>query len=171
MHNTKIVLDQSTIERTIRRLAYEVVEKNQDLSNVVILGIPTRGLTLGKRIVENIQNIEGVTVAFGVLNVSAYRDDEKRTLDKTLPNIDVSQKTVILVDDVLFTGRTIRAAMDAVIDLGRPARIQVLTLIDRGHREFPVSANYVGKNIPTALKEKVIVRFLENDDTEAVLLG
>lgn len=171
MEKTKVLLDASTIERTIRRLVYEVIEKNRDLSKIVILGIPTRGFTLGKRIISNIKSIEGVDVSFGKLNVSAYRDDEKRTEKKELPKIDVNQKTVILVDDVLFTGRTIRAAMDAVIDLGRPSSIQVLVLIDRGHREFPVSANYIGKNIPTALSEKITVRFIEDDATEEVVLG
>ncbi len=163
-------MDQSVIERTIRRLAYEIVEKNGDLSTVVLLGIPTRGVTLGKRIVDNIERIEGTTIPFEKLDVRAYRDDQKRTIEKVLPVIDVNDKTVILVDDVLFTGRTIRAAMDAVIDLGRPARIQVLTLIDRGHREFPISANYIGKNIPTSLNEKVRVRFIEDDQIEDVAL-
>ena len=171
MKQTKVLLDASTIERTIRRLAYEVIEKNRDLKDLVILGIPTRGLTLGKRIVKDIKSIEGVDVAFSKLDVRAYRDDEKRSEIKDRPQINVNQKTVILVDDVLFTGRTIRAAMDAVIDLGRPARIQVLTLIDRGHREFPISANYIGKNIPTALSEKITVRFIEDDHVEEVVLG
>ena len=170
MSETKVLMDQSVIERTIRRLSYEIVEKNSDLSMVVLLGIPTRGVTLGKRIVDNIERIEGMTIPFEKLDVSAYRDDQKRTIEKVLPVIDVSDKTVILVDDVLFTGRTIRAAMDAVIDLGRPARIQVLTLIDRGHREFPISANYIGKSIPTSLNEKVRVRFIEDDQIEDVAL-
>ena len=171
MNQVKTLLDANTIERTIRRLAYEIVEKNKDLSQVVILGIPTRGLTLGKRVVDNIKSVEGFDVPFDQLDVRGYRDDEKRVSEKVLPHIDVLQKTVILVDDVLFTGRTIRAAMDAVIDLGRPARIQVLVLVDRGHREFPISANYIGKNIPTALKENIRVRFVEDDGVDEVLLG
>ena len=170
MNKGKSILDQNTIERTIRRLSYEIVEKNPELSNVVLLGIPTRGVTLGKRIVKNISMIEGANIPFERLDVSAYRDDEKRTPNKVLPDIDVNDKTVILIDDVLFTGRTIRAAMDAVIDLGRPARIQVLVLVDRGHREFPISANYIGKNIPTSIKETVTVNFIENDQIDEVFI-
>ncbi|MDD3842597.1 MAG: bifunctional pyr operon transcriptional regulator/uracil phosphoribosyltransferase PyrR [Candidatus Izemoplasmatales bacterium] len=166
----KIIIDQSTIERTIRRISYEIIEKNHDLTNVVILGIPTRGVVLGNRIATNIKAIEGVEVACDILNVRPYRDDLKVPLPKILPKVDVTNKTVIFVDDVLYTGRTVRAALDAVMDMGRPAKIYLAVLIDRGHRELPIMANYVGKNIPTGQNESILVRFMETDGVEQVVL-
>jgi pyrimidine operon attenuation protein/uracil phosphoribosyltransferase len=167
----KIILDQNTMERTIRRISYEIIEKNRDLSNIIVFGIKSRGIILGKRIVANIEAIEGVKLPFEPLNVRPFRDDLKEPLPKELPSIDISGKTVILIDDVLYTGRTIRAALDAIIEIGRPALIQLAILIDRGHRELPIAANYVGKNIPTSRSEKVQVNFMETDGIEQVVLS
>ncbi|MFA5741762.1 MAG: bifunctional pyr operon transcriptional regulator/uracil phosphoribosyltransferase PyrR [Candidatus Izemoplasmatales bacterium] len=166
----KTIIDQNTIERTIRRISYEIIEKNHDLDNVVILGIPTRGVVLGQRIAANIKAIEGVEVICDVLNVRPYRDDLNKPLPKILPNINVTGKTVIFADDVLYTGRTVRAALDAVMDMGRPAKIYLAVLIDRGHRELPIMANYVGKNIPTSQNESILVQFVETDGIEQVVL-
>jgi len=167
----KTIFDQNVIERTIRRLSYEIIEKNKDLSLLTFLGIPTRGVTLANRIQKSIEQIEGVIVPVETLNVSGYRDDDKKTDEKNLPDTNLDNRVCILVDDVLFTGRTVRAAMDAIIDLGRPSKVHLVVLIDRGHREFPIHANYVGKNLPTSLSEKVYVHFLEVDGIEDVVLG
>ncbi len=166
----KVIIDSQTIKRTVRRISYEIIEKNQNLEDIVILGIKTRGVNLAKRIVENIEAIEGVTVPNGDLDVRPYRDDVAETINTELPKLNVVNKTVILVDDVLYTGRTIRSAMDAVMDMGRASKIQLAVLVDRGHRELPVTANYVGKNIPTSKSEKVKVLFEEIDGIEEVQL-
>lgn len=164
----KVIIDKDTIKRTIRRISYEIIEKNGDLDEVVIIGIKTRGVNLANRIVGNIEAIEGHLIQNGELDISAYRDDVINDVKVTLPKLDVVGKTVILVDDVLYTGRTIRAAMDAVMDIGRASKIQLAVLVDRGHRELPITANYVGKNIPTASSEKVSVLFEEIDGAEEV---
>lgn len=166
----KVIIDSQTIKRTVRRISYEIIEKNKDLNDIVILGIKTRGVNLANRIVENVEAIEGVKLPNGDLDITAYRDDLKDEIEVTLPELDVEGKTVILVDDVLFTGRTIRAAMDAVMDIGRASKIQLAVLVDRGHRELPITANYVGKNIPTSKSEKVSVLFEEIDGVEEVHL-
>lgn len=166
----KVIIDSQTIKRTVRRISYEIIEKNKNLEDIVILGIKTRGINLANRIVENIEAIEGVKVPNGELDITAYRDDIENNIEATLPKLDVLNKTVILVDDVLYTGRTIRAAMDAVMDIGRASKIQLAVLVDRGHRELPITANYVGKNIPTSGTEKVKVLFEEIDGIEEVQL-
>lgn len=166
----KVIIDSQTIKRTVRRISYEIIEKNKDLNDIVILGIKTRGVNLANRIVENVEAIEGVLLPNGELDITAYRDDLKGDISVTLPELDVEGKTVILVDDVLYTGRTIRAAMDAVMDIGRASKIQLAVLVDRGHRELPITANYVGKNIPTSKSEKVSVLFEEIDGVEEVHL-
>ncbi len=166
----KVIIDKETIKRTIKRISYEIIEKNRDLNEIVIVGIKTRGVNLAQRIVENIHSFEGIKVQSGDLDIYAYRDDIENEVEVTLPNLDVVGKTVILVDDVLYTGRTIRAAMDAIMDIGRASRIQLAVLVDRGHRELPITANYVGKNIPTSSKEKVKVLFDEVDGVEEVQL-
>lgn len=166
----KVIIDSQTIKRTVRRISYEIIEKNKSLEDIVILGIKTRGVNLANRIVENIEAIEGVTVPNGDLDITPYRDDVEVKHEVTLPELDVVNKTVILVDDVLYTGRTIRAAMDAVMDIGRASKIQLAVLVDRGHRELPITANYVGKNIPTSKTEKVKVLFEEIDGLEEVQL-
>ncbi|QVK21648.1 bifunctional pyr operon transcriptional regulator/uracil phosphoribosyltransferase PyrR [Mycoplasmatota bacterium] len=168
----KVILDKETIRRTVRRISYEIIEKNKSLDDIVILGIKTRGVNLAERIIENILAIEGVKLPYGDLDISSYRDDVEIKKDNvTLPELDVVNKTVILVDDVLYTGRTIRAAMDAVMDIGRASKIQLAVLIDRGHRELPITANYVGKNIPTSSTEEIKVNFQEIDGTEQVTIS
>jgi len=168
----KVIIDKETIKRTIKRISYEIIEKNKNLDDLVILGIKTRGVNLASRIVENILNIEGIELPNGILDISGYRDDlDINPLNIKLPDLSVVDKTVILVDDVLYTGRTIRAAMDAVMDIGRASKIQLAILVDRGHRELPITANYVGKNIPTSRKEKVSVYFEEIDGKEQVELN
>ena len=168
MENTTI--DNETLKRTIRRLSYEIIEKNNDLNEICLIGIKRKGITLAKIIQENIKSIEGININTGSIDITPYRDDVKSNINKnvnkeTVPFI-VKNKVVILIDDVLYTGRTIRAAMDAMIDLGRPKRIELLVLIDRGHRELPIRANFIGKNISTSSDEtvKVILSDLSKDD-------
>ena len=158
------VLDSQGIERAVRRIAHEILEHNPDLSKIAVVGIPSRGVELAKRLVSFIEQIEETHVEFGLIDVSMHRDD-LHTRGNLSP-IEVSQlphdlegRTIVLVDDVLFSGRTCRAAMDALLDFGRPARIQYAVLIDRGHRELPIRADYVGKNLPTAPGQRVYVRF------------
>ncbi len=166
----KLIIDNETLKRTIRRLSYEIVEKNSDIGDVCLIGIKTKGINLAELIKENIKSIEGITLQTGYIDISMYRDDIESNISKevnkeTVPFV-VKDKVVILIDDVLYTGRTIRASMDAMIDLGRPKRIELLVLIDRGHRELPIRANYIGKNIPTSSDEtiKVTLTDLSKDD-------
>jgi pyrimidine operon attenuation protein/uracil phosphoribosyltransferase len=150
------LFDQETIGKTLRRMTHEIIEKNEDLREVVLIGILKKGLPIAQAIQENIEKYTEITPLLVPLDISMYRDDEKRA-QGTLPKVDLTGKTCILVDDVLFTGRTVRAAMDALVDLGRPKKIQLAVLVDRGHRELPIRADYVGKNIPTAKDEKIRV--------------
>jgi len=165
------IMDKDNIRRAIVRISHEVLEKNKGIENLCIVGIRTRGVIIAERIYKYIQQIEGTEIPVGILDITLYRDD--LTLIATQPlvretqiNFDINGKKIILVDDVLFTGRTIRAALDALIDFGRPASIQLAVLIDRGHRELPIRAEYVGKNIPTALEENVKVILEESDNQE-----
>lgn len=151
------------------------MESNKGTEDLLLVGIRTRGVPLARRLAAIIEEIEGITVPVGVLDISLYRDDltavaEQPVLNRTTNPVDVAGKIVILVDDVLFTGRTARAALDAIIDLGRPSRIQLAVLIDRGHRELPIRADYVGKNLPTSTKEIVAVRLEETDEEESVVI-
>jgi pyrimidine operon attenuation protein/uracil phosphoribosyltransferase len=163
-----LVLDAQAIERALRRIAHEIIERNPALDQVVIVGIPSRGVEVARRLVDDIEQIEKTRVEFGVIDVSMHRDDihTRKNLSPVevsrLP-LDLEGRTRILVDDVAYTGRTCRAAMDAISSFGRPARIQFAVLIDRGHRELPIKADYVGKNIPTARPERVYVRFEKAD--------
>lgn len=167
---TPPVMDGEAINRALRRIAHEIIERNPALGLVALAGIPSRGVEIARRIADIVQSLVNTTIETGVIDVSMHRDDVgKRT---ELPRVQVSRlslplenKTVIIVDDVFFTGRTARAAMDAISSFGRPARIQLATLIDRGHRELPIRADYVGKNLPTAPGERVRLR-LENVDGE-----
>lgn len=166
----RIIIDNETLVRTIRRLSYEIIEKNNGIEDICLIGIKRKGITLANIIQKNIKSIEGVNINTGSIDITPYRDDIESTIDKevnkeTVPFV-VKDKVVILIDDVLYTGRTIRAAMDAMIDLGRPKRIELLVLVDRGHRELPIRANYIGKNIPTSSDEsiKVILTDLTKDD-------
>ncbi len=167
------VFNQSDITRTIKRMAHEIVEAAPDASDVVVLGIPTRGAVLARRLVEHISDITQVQVAHGTLDVTLYRDDLdtaplRQPQPTTPPPGGIDDKVVVLVDDVLFSGRTVRAALDALVDLGRPSAVRLAVLVDRGHRELPIRADYVGKNLPSALGERVQVRLNETDDFDAV---
>ena len=170
----KRLLDADDVARMVRRLAHEVLEGNGGADGLVILGIRTRGVPLAKRLASDIASIEGVAVPVGELDVTLYRDDlalrDPKPIGSTDVPVDVEGRTVVLVDDVLFTGRTIRAALDATSALGRPARIRLVCLVDRGHRELPIRADHVGKNIPTSLEETVVVRFVETDGDDEVVV-
>ncbi len=170
----KRLLDADDLSRMIRRLAHEVLEGNGGPADIVILGIRTRGVPLAKRLAADIAHIEGVDVPVGELDVTLFRDDlalrDPMPIGSTDVPVDVEGRTVVLVDDVLFTGRTIRAALDATSALGRPARIRLVCLVDRGHRELPIRADHVGKNIPTSLEENVVVRFVETDGVDEVVV-
>ncbi len=155
------LFDNSKMIRTIRRMSHEIIERNNDLNNLVFLGIMRKGVPLAKLIVDNIEDFEEIQIPMYELDISGYRDDKKVEVFKKL-DINLTDKTVIVVDDVLFTGRTVRASMDAIIDLGRPKKIQLAVLIDRGHRELPIRADYIGKNIPTNLSETINVNFYDN---------
>jgi pyrimidine operon attenuation protein/uracil phosphoribosyltransferase len=162
------VMDADTIRKAVRRIAHEIIEQNHDLSRLVVAGIPTRGKILARRIVSHIAEIEGIFPAFGIVDVSMHRDDlatraRVSVLELTELPIDLDGRPLILVDDVLFTGRSVRAAMDAVASFGRPSRIQLAVLVDRGHRELPIRADFVGKNIPTSPGDRIRVRLEEND--------
>lgn len=152
------LIDAEKMHRTIRRISHEIIEQNSELDNLVILGVLRNGVPLAKIIQENILKIENIDVPIYELDISGYRDDLKIDNFNKL-NISLKDKTVIIVDDVLYTGRTVRASMDAIIDLGRPSKIQLAVLIDRGHRELPIRADYVGKNMPTSINENVKVSF------------
>lgn len=167
------IMTEDDIQRTITRLAHEILERNKGANNLVIVGIITRGVAIAKRITDKINAIEGVDLAHGDLDITLYRDDydthvKAPTTITQLPNI--KGKTIVLVDDVLYTGRTVRAAMDAVMQFGRPEKIQLAVLVDRGHRELPIKADFIGKNIPTSKSEKVKVHLKEYDDTDEVIL-
>jgi pyrimidine operon attenuation protein / uracil phosphoribosyltransferase len=169
------IMDAPAIQRALRRIAHEIIERNPDLGSIVLAGIPSRGNEIARRIAEFIKSIEKVEVGTGVIDVAMHRDDVGTRAD--LPMVRASQlplplegRTVIIVDDVLYTGRTVRAAMDAISSFGRPAKIQLAALIDRGHRELPIRADYVGKNLPTGANEKVRVRIGSKDEEDGVWL-
>jgi pyrimidine operon attenuation protein/uracil phosphoribosyltransferase len=170
------VLDETDLSRALTRIAHEIVERNHGAQGVIVLGIPTRGVALARRLAAQVGEIDGCDVPVGALDTTMYRDDLRlrgvRALEPTdIPAVGVDGKTVILVDDVLFSGRTIRAALDALSDVGRPRAVQLAVLVDRGHRELPIRADYVGKNLPTSLTETVHVQLEEYDAKDAVLLG
>ncbi len=169
------VIDEEGMSRTVTRLAHEILEKNKGSQNLVIIGMRTRGEFISKRIWEKIKEIDNSTPPLGVLDITLYRDDFRMRLKQpqvSVTNItfDISDKHVILIDDVLYTGRTVRAALGALMDLGRPNTIQLCVLVDRGHRELPIKADFVGKNIPTSINEEVRVRMKEFDGEDAVYL-
>ena len=169
------ILDQETMTRSLVRIAHEIVEKNKGIQDVCIVGIRTRGVYLADRLAGYIKNIENKEIPVGILDITLYRDDltmiaSQPIVHKTEIGFDMENKNVILVDDVLYSGRTIRAAMDALIDLGRPKTIQLAVLIDRGHRELPIRPDYVGKNIPTAKNETVEVHLAEVEGQDEVVL-
>lgn len=170
------VLDEDGIRRSLYRLSHEITENNKGVEKLVLVGIRTRGVPLASRLAEMIRQNEGAEVPVGVLDITFYRDDlslisAQPVVHKTEIPVNVTGKTVVLVDDVLFTGRTVRAALDALMDLGRPKVIQLAVLADRGHRELPIRADYVGKNIPTSLREVVHVQLRETDPEERVVIA
>jgi pyrimidine operon attenuation protein/uracil phosphoribosyltransferase len=171
----KILLDEQDIRRAVTRISHEIVERNRGCEDLLFIGVHTRGVPLAKRIAACIGGLECKESTVGALDITLHRDDLSFTESVTplrptdIPP-DFEEKRIILVDDVLYTGRTVRAAMDALIDFGRPQSIQLVVLVDRGHRELPIRADYVGKNIPTAADEKVLVRLKEIDGSDAVLL-
>ncbi len=170
------IMDEDGIRRALIRIAHEITEKNRGVENVALVGIRTRGVPLAARIAEEIQKIENVAVPTGSLDITLYRDDlttmgYNPVIHGTEIDFDVTGKHIVLVDDVLYTGRTIRAALDALIDMGRPKSIQLAVLIDRGHRELPIRADYAGKNVPTSRKETIEVALREEGKTDEVILG
>ncbi|MGQ9475797.1 MAG: bifunctional pyr operon transcriptional regulator/uracil phosphoribosyltransferase PyrR [Actinomycetota bacterium] len=169
------VMEEEDIRRAVRRIAHEIVERNRGASDLVLVGIRTRGVPLSARIAEAVLSIEGVEVPVGRLDITLYRDDlhtlGQPVVRETYLPPDLEGKNVVIVDDVLYTGRSVRAAMDAIIDFGRPATIQLAVLVDRGHRELPIRADYVGKNLPTSREEKVKVALREVDGEDAVYIG
>jgi len=172
----KSVLEGPDIRRALTRIAHEILERTKGGGDVVLLGIQTRGVTLARRLAAKLEEVEGRRVPWGSLDVTMYRDDLRlkpaRALGRTeMPPEGVDDRIVVLVDDVLFSGRTVRAALDALNDLGRPRAVQLAVLVDRGHRELPIRADYVGKNLPTSKRETVKVLLTENDDRDAVTLG
>jgi len=170
------IMDDKAMARAVARISHEIVERNQGTENLVLVGIRKRGVPLAKRIQEKLKKYEGVEVPLGVLDITLYRDDLQQigpapVVSSTEIPFDMTDRIVVLVDDVLFTGRTVRAALDELIDFGRPRVIQLAVLVDRGHREFPIRADFVGKNLPTARKEAVRVSVLEEDGFDAVSIG
>ena len=169
------LLDDKMIDRSMTRLAHEIIEKNRGVDNLVLVGIKSRGVPLAYRLAEKIEQIEGKSLPVGKLDITLYRDDlSLKSYEPDVKGLEVDftidGKIVILVDDVIYTGRTVRAAMDAVIDFGRPSAIQLAVLVDRGHRELPIRPDYVGKNIPTSSKEVVKVKLEEMDDASEVVI-
>jgi pyrimidine operon attenuation protein / uracil phosphoribosyltransferase len=171
----RTVLDARDIGRALTRISHEILERNKGASDLVLLGIPSRGVPLAERIAERIASVEGYDVPVGSLDVTMYRDDlrmkpARALLPTQIPSGGIDGRTVVLVDDVLFSGRTIRAALDALNDIGRPKAVRLAVLVDRGHRELPIRADFVGKNLPTSLVERVRVRLQGVDDVDAVTI-
>lgn len=171
------ILDEKAIARAITRIAHEIIERNKGIDECILVGIKTRGTFLAQRLAEKIEQIEGKPILKGELDITLYRDDlslKHKNQEPLVQQVDIehniSNKKVVLVDDVLYTGRTVRAAMDAVMDLGRPSQIQLAVLIDRGHRELPIRADFVGKNIPTSSEERIVVHMTESDGNDRVAI-
>jgi pyrimidine operon attenuation protein/uracil phosphoribosyltransferase len=173
---SKLLLDSLSLQRALIRMAHEILEKNKGVEGLALIGIQTRGVVLAERLKKAIRDIAGHEVPTGILDINLYRDDltkvsEQPIIRKTQIDFNPNDLTVVLVDDVLYTGRTIRAALDALIDFGRPKKIELAVLIDRGHRELPIRADFVGKNVPTNENEIVHVRLTETDNTEEVVVS
>lgn len=168
------VLDEAALDRALTRIAHEILERNAGAKGLTFVGLRTRGVTLAHRLAQKIARIDGTTIPVGTLDITLYRDDLDRRGAPVVRGTDIpfsiKDKTVVLVDDVLFTGRTVRAALDALIDLGRPRMIQLAILVDRGHRELPIRPDYVGKNLPTSRRESVAVRLKEHDGEDRVVI-
>jgi len=171
----KVIMTLEDIRRTLARISHEIIEQNKVTEGLVLVGMHTRGVPLAKRISANIEDYLGLAIPVGALDISLYRDDltslnQQPTVKRTNVPVSIEGKSIVLVDDVLYTGRSTRAAMDALIDLGRPQSIQLAVLIDRGHRELPVRADYVGKNVPSSRHEEIKVRLKETDDRDEVAI-
>lgn len=177
MQHISVLLDGPSMNRAVTRIAHEIIERNKGIDEVILVGIKTRGAYLAKRLADRIEAIEGKAIRTGELDITLYRDDlsTKQVNDQAqVQQVDieyqVSNQKIVLVDDVLYTGRTVRAALDAVMDLGRPAQIQLAVLVDRGHRELPIRADYVGKNIPTSSVERIVVNLEETDGQDIITI-
>ncbi|HLU21972.1 bifunctional pyr operon transcriptional regulator/uracil phosphoribosyltransferase PyrR [Lederbergia graminis] len=175
MQQETIVLDEKAIQRALTRIAHEIIERNKGIDDCIIVGIKTRGIYLAERLAKRIEKIEGEKIPVGEIDITLYRDDlsiKTKNLEPEVKGshvpVDISNKKVILVDDVLYTGRTVRAGMDALMDIGRPSLIQLAVLVDRGHRELPVRADFIGKNIPTSKQERIVVELIEADNKDQV---
>ena len=171
----KVIMSSGDVRRALARIAHEIIERNQDIERLVFTGMHTRGVPLAGRLAANVALYSGIELPVGILDISLYRDDlsclnEQPAVQHTDIPVNIEGKTVVLVDDVLYTGRSIRAAMDALIDLGRPGSVQLAVLIDRGHRELPIRADYVGKNIPSSRDEEIRVRLTETDGIDEVAI-
>ncbi|MDT2832015.1 bifunctional pyr operon transcriptional regulator/uracil phosphoribosyltransferase PyrR [Vagococcus carniphilus] len=172
----KEIIDKMTMSRALTRITYEIIERHKGIDDIVLVGIKTRGIYLAKRIAERLKQLEGKDIPVGELDITLYRDDnheikkEEPTINDTNVPFPLENKEVILIDDVIFTGRTIRAALDAIMDLGRPDKISLAVLVDRGHRELPIRADYVGKNIPTSKSEQIIVAVEEVDGHDGITI-
>ncbi|NLK51700.1 MAG: bifunctional pyr operon transcriptional regulator/uracil phosphoribosyltransferase PyrR [Syntrophomonadaceae bacterium] len=169
------IMDEDRMRRTLIRIAHELIERNRGIKDLVLVGIRRRGVPLAERIARGIQEIEGESVPIGVLDITLYRDDlttigPQPMVHQTKLPVDITDKTVVLVDDVLYTGRTVRAALDALMDLGRPRKILLAVLIDRGHRELPIRADFVGRNVPTSKREVIYVKVKEIDGEDEVVI-
>lgn len=174
---TKIIMDKQAVQRALTRIAHEIIERNKGTDELILVGIKTRGVYLARRLAEKIEQIEGESIRTGEIDITLYRDDltpkrqdEEPELKGTDIQADINEQTVILVDDVLYTGRTVRAGLDALVDQGRPAQIQLAVLIDRGHRELPIRPDFIGKNVPTSKDEVIEAKLMEFDQSEEVLL-
>ena len=175
MHVKSKIVDEVGLQRIITRISHEILEKNKGSKNLVLMGMRTRGEFLAKRIFNKIKEIENIELPLGILDITLYRDDFRTRLKQPEVSVtditfDINEKDIILIDDVLYTGRTVRSAMNAIMDLGRPATIQLFVLVDRGHRELPIRADYVGKNIPTSIDEEIKVKMTEVDGEDAIHL-
>ena len=175
MEHLKVLLDETAMQRALTRIAHEIIEANKGAKDIILIGIETRGVPLAKSLAEKIKKIEDVDVPVQTVNITYYRDDLEKKYSQPIQGeshvtAEINAKTVILVDDVIYTGRTVRAAMDAIMDIGRPSYIKLATLIDRGHREIPVRPDFIGKNIPTSKKEIVHVKVQPIDEENIVLL-
>ena len=171
----KIIMNSADIRRTLTRIAHEILERNSSAEHLVLVGVHTRGVPLARRLARSMEQTDGAKVPIGAVDISRYRDDLSSVnpnplLQRTNIPVDIADKSVVLVDDVLYTGRSTRAAMDAVVDLGRPRSIQLAVLVDRGHRELPIRADYVGKNIPSSRHEEIQVKLIETDGVDEVAI-
>lgn len=170
------IMDNSAVQRAVRRISYEIIERNKGAENLVLIGIQTKGVALAKSVAKKIKEIEGIDLPLGTLDITFYRDDltmltQHPVIKQSDIGFSVEDKKIILVDDVLYSGRTIRAAIEELFDMGRPAKIELAILIDRGHRELPIRADYIGKDVPTSKKERINVEVDENDNILRVSLG